>query len=245
MFKRILTLSLLLLLTACASVTRGTREEFVIESQPEGAKAILSSGQTCITPCTLKLKRKHSFSVRIEKDGFMPADAAIDSHVAAAGVVGFAGNVLIGGIVGAGVDIVSGATKGLAPNPLTIALAPAPDIEPVLPDLAMPDRRRVTPGTELASLPGPGVTEPAAPQMDIPPGGEIGDTPGTDGDLEELARAVESDDVLLTIDAPGAANATAAAGEPIAPVPAVSAPIDTGTVPPVQLKRKTLDISRW
>lgn len=246
MFKRIITISLLLLLTACASVTRGTREEFVIESQPEGAKASLSSGQMCITPCTLKLKRKHSFSVRIEKDGFMPAEASVDSHVAAAGVAGFVGNVLAGGIIGTGVDVVSGATKGLTPNPLTVTLAPAPTTEPAHPDLAMPDRQHVAPATELAALPETTATEPSAPLVTVSPDGEIGEIPETDGDLEELAQMLESDDILFVVDAVGATNTSAAAvTDPIAPAPAVSAPIDRGTVPPVPLKRETLDISRW
>ncbi len=35
-----------------------------------------------------------------------------------------AGNVLVGGLIGAGVDAISGATKDLKPNPVNVRLVP-------------------------------------------------------------------------------------------------------------------------
>lgn len=252
MFKRIITLSLLLLLTACASVTRGTREEFVINSDPEGAKAILSSGQTCITPCTLKLKRKQSFSVRFEKDGFIPTEATVDSHIAAAGAAGFAGNVLVGGIIGAGVDVYSGATKALSPNPLTVAMAPASGIIAPQPNMAQQGRPTqnslpIPPDAELAPLPDSGDTERALPSPENVSDADTGQIPATGDKLDELADALSSEKIMLLLEAPdgaGVDKAAATAG-PIAPDPALSAVVDRGTVPPVSRRRETLDISRW
>ncbi len=229
MFKPILTLSLLLLLTACASVTRGTTEEFVINSDPEGAKAILSNGQTCITPCTLKLKRKHSFSVRFEKDGFIPAEATVDSHVAAAG-----------------------AAKGLSPNPLTVAMAPASGNVTPQPDMAERDRppqdRPPRPrDLELTSLPDSGDTGRAAPDPENMPAADTGPRPATGDGAGELADIVSSEEIMMLLDEPDSAGAdrAAATAAPIVPDPALSTVVDSGTVPPVPRKRETLDISRW
>ncbi|MGO4571063.1 hypothetical protein [Microvirga sp. 2TAF3] len=49
---------------------------------------------------------------------------AIQTRVAGAGAAGFAGNVLIGGIVGMGVDAATGSTLEHYPNPVTASLAP-------------------------------------------------------------------------------------------------------------------------
>lgn len=42
-----------LALAGCATVTRGTHAPFRIVSLPAGAQVRLSSGEACITPCTL------------------------------------------------------------------------------------------------------------------------------------------------------------------------------------------------
>jgi len=111
-----------LIFSGCATVTRSPYERFIIETEPQGAKAKLSSGETCITPCNLLKKRNKPFSCHIEKSGFAPIEISIDSKVAGAGAAGFAGNAAIGGVIGAGVDIYSGASLGLYPNPAIIKL---------------------------------------------------------------------------------------------------------------------------
>ena len=47
---------------------------------------------------------------------------AVGHHVAGAGGAGFLGNAIVGGIIGAGVDISSGAMLDFAPNPLDVTL---------------------------------------------------------------------------------------------------------------------------
>lgn len=46
----------------------------------------------------------------------------MQSEISGAGAAGMAGNVLIGGVIGAGVDAGTGATKDLRPNPLSVQL---------------------------------------------------------------------------------------------------------------------------
>lgn len=115
--------------TGCATLTFGTEQDFVINSDPEGANVVLSTGQICVTPCTLKLKRKHSFDVKLKSECHKTAWASVVSEWAGTGIAGMTGNVLIGGLVGIGVDSFSGATKHLVPNPLEVTMEPDPECE--------------------------------------------------------------------------------------------------------------------
>ena len=108
--------------SGCATITRGTTESLSIQSEPADARVELSSGQTGITPCSFELKRKTDVKVYLHKEGFQDVAVDVDSKVAGAGATGMAGNVLIGGIIGVGVDAASGATKSLRPNPVHVHL---------------------------------------------------------------------------------------------------------------------------
>ena len=121
---RVSTLAVLTaVLGGCATVTRGTEEQFTVTSTPPGAEARTSTGFTCAsTPCTFKMPRKDSFVVTVSKDGYTPIETQITPHVAGTGGAAFVGNALIGGVIGAGLDIYSGATMDLGPNPLNVTL---------------------------------------------------------------------------------------------------------------------------
>jgi len=113
------------LLSACATVTRGTRQTFKIDSTPTEAKVELSNGETCVTPCVLKLKRRPGFSATFTKDGFQSQTVKVDSELHGGGVAAGAGNLLLGGVVGGLVDGSNGSLNSLTPNPLTVTLVPA------------------------------------------------------------------------------------------------------------------------
>lgn len=112
-------------LSGCATVTRGTTQAFTVESTPLGATVSLSNGERCETPCALKLKRKHPFAVEICKAGYVPVTTQILSQISGAGGTAMAGNIILGGLIGAGVDAGSGAMKDLRPNPLSVQLLEA------------------------------------------------------------------------------------------------------------------------
>ncbi|MDX1507117.1 MAG: hypothetical protein R3358_02475 [Woeseiaceae bacterium] len=114
----------LAMISGCATVTRGTTDMFEIQSTPDNANVRLSNGMSCNTPCSLSLPRKHEFTATIAMDGYKPIDVQVMPKQAGAGTAGFAGNVLIGGVVGMVADSVSGAMKDLYPNPLIVELAP-------------------------------------------------------------------------------------------------------------------------
>jgi hypothetical protein len=44
--------------------------------------------------------------------------------IAGAGAAGVAGNVLVGGLIGIGVDMATGASQDLVPNPVNVKLEP-------------------------------------------------------------------------------------------------------------------------
>lgn len=125
--KRVITFlgatSLSILLSSCATLTRGTEEALEIRTDPSGAIAkIFPTGEMCQTPCALVKKRKDEFVVRIEKEGYKPVEVPVRSVIADSGAAGMAGNVILGGIIGAGIDAISGATKKLVPNPIDVKL---------------------------------------------------------------------------------------------------------------------------
>lgn len=120
----LLPLLTLWLFTGCATVTRGTKDVLVIESDPPGAEVQLSNGMRGKTPTSFKVARRNSLTVSIEKEGYEPLTVQVNPVVAGAGAAGMAGNVLVGGIVGIGVDAATGATMNLKPNPVRVTLVP-------------------------------------------------------------------------------------------------------------------------
>ncbi|MDX2274369.1 MAG: PEGA domain-containing protein [Hyphomonadaceae bacterium] len=117
-----------LALSACATVTRGTRQSFTVNTVPSGAYVRLSSGEECTaTPCTFaRISREAEFSVTISKPGYRTTTHAITHQASGGGAAGMAGNVLLGGIIGGAIDANSGATQELIPNPLNVTLDPEP-----------------------------------------------------------------------------------------------------------------------
>ncbi|MEY4500650.1 MAG: hypothetical protein RIS52_540 [Pseudomonadota bacterium] len=118
-----LTLVCGLSLSACATVTRGTSENFFVLSEPDGADVSMTNGQTCKTPCTVKLKRKSEFDVTVSMPGYKSKTVKVESKMASGGIAAGMGNVLAGGIVGAALDGTSGALNDLKPNPVKVILA--------------------------------------------------------------------------------------------------------------------------
>lgn len=112
-------------LFGCASVTRGVNEDVVIRYTPEDAIVTTSLNHSCQqSPCTVQVSRKQPFTVRAQKPGYITQVVDVQTKVAGAGAAGFAGNVIIGGVVGMGVDAATGATLDHVPNPVIINLVP-------------------------------------------------------------------------------------------------------------------------
>ena len=110
------------LVTGCATITRGTKDVLVVESNPPGANVRLSTGHSGKTPTTFKLARRENVIVEIDKKGYEPVEVHVQPHIEGGGAAGMAGNVIFGGLIGAAVDAGTGAMYGLTPNPVRVDL---------------------------------------------------------------------------------------------------------------------------
>ena len=112
-----------LMLSACATVTRGTNTNWDVQTSPDGARVETTHGYSCAaTPCSLKMPRKSAFQATITKPGYKTVVASVGNRVSGGGGGAAAGNILAGGIIGVGIDASSGAMLDLRPDPLLINL---------------------------------------------------------------------------------------------------------------------------
>lgn len=98
----------------CASIVTGTNQTLSVETKAAGARVI---GASCklfndkgvwfvTTPGSVTVHRSYdALHVSCEKEGYAAADYAANSSTKAM----LAGNIIFGGLIGAGVDIASGA----------------------------------------------------------------------------------------------------------------------------------------
>ena len=134
-------------LTACATVVRGTTEDIVINYSPIDAAVTTSLNHTCTAnPCTIKVKRKEEFSVTASKPGYQSKTVEVKTKFSKGGAAGLAGNVVAGGVIGLGVDAVSGATLDHYPNPVVIRLLREGEVAPeVIPAPPVNRKKRTVP----------------------------------------------------------------------------------------------------
>ena len=127
MIRLLLSAAIALPCLGCASVTRGTTENISISTTPSGATAEIAGLEiptACVTPCVVVAKRNADITVTINKAGYEPQVIPLTKEIPGTGAVGFAGNVLVGGLVGMGVDAATGAAMDHKPNPVTVTLQP-------------------------------------------------------------------------------------------------------------------------
>lgn len=128
--------ALSVMLGGCASVTRGTTENISISSTPSGAEAVVSGLEvptTCTTPCAIVAKRSADITITFEKEGYQSQMVQLTKEVSGTGAAGFAGNLLLGGVVGMGVDAATGAATDHKPNPVIVTMQPSVRARPAAP----------------------------------------------------------------------------------------------------------------
>lgn len=85
----------------CATIARGTSQKIPVTSNPIGARIIVDGEEMGNAPLNLKLKRKKSHVIRIEKQGYNPLEIGITKKSSIYSVgTSILGNVLMGGLVG-------------------------------------------------------------------------------------------------------------------------------------------------
>jgi hypothetical protein len=143
-------IGLALMTAGCATVTRGTTDQITVTSDPSDARVTTSLAQSCLTPCTFTVSRKDEFIVKISADGYKPQEIPVKTQLAGSGAAGFAGNVLLGGVIGMGVDASTGATLEHVPNPINAVLEP---IAPPAPAAKPPRKLRPAPKPAASAAP--------------------------------------------------------------------------------------------
>jgi hypothetical protein len=77
-----------------------------------------------VTPCTLTIKKNEEFIATFEKPGYIPQQIPVAREIVGGGVAATAGNVILGGVIGLGVDAATGAGYEHVPNPVNVTLQP-------------------------------------------------------------------------------------------------------------------------
>lgn len=111
------------LFSGCATIVKGTTQVIPVSSDPTGARVTVDSSPAGTTPTTVTLNRKQNHMVVIEKDGFAPESIAVTKSMGGA----VAGNIIAGGLIGWGVDAMTGAQYNLAPNTINVRLSTKAD----------------------------------------------------------------------------------------------------------------------
>ena len=122
----------------CASIIHGTSQDINISSSPDNAEVWIDGARMGATPTKVTLKRKDSHIVTVKKDGFKDATATIETETSA----WIIGNIIFGGIIGCGIDFITGGAYDLKPERLDINMTKLAELngETIHVDQAMLDQ---------------------------------------------------------------------------------------------------------
>ena len=104
----------------CATIVNGTTQKVSVSSDPPGAQLVVDGESTYTTPATVELSRKRDHLLTISKEGYHTEQIAVQKVISGA----VAGNIIAGGLVGWGVDAISGAQYKLVPKTVAVTLRP-------------------------------------------------------------------------------------------------------------------------
>ena len=108
------------LLTGCASIIHGSRQDIRVVSNPSGAIARVNlNNQATTTPGILTLNRKEiGYVLTFEKEGYRSVEVSLRRTVDG----WLFGNILFGGLIGIVIDFTSGSAYKLTPDEVSVAL---------------------------------------------------------------------------------------------------------------------------
>ncbi len=105
--------------SGCGTIMHGNTQDIPITSTPAGAKAEVA-GQVVITPATVTIHRNFNYSVTFTKEGYQTAVVQMRKTVDP----WIFGNILVGGIPGIIVDMLTGSAAQLTPAAVHANLQP-------------------------------------------------------------------------------------------------------------------------
>jgi hypothetical protein len=114
-------LALILTLSGCATIVNGSSQSVGIRSDPPGARVYVDGVARGETPAEVDVKRKDRHEVRLELEGHETYAVRLNRSVSP----WFAGNLLYGGLIGLGVDAITGSMYQVSPSTVYVVLDPA------------------------------------------------------------------------------------------------------------------------
>jgi len=111
---------LLLVGSGCATIIHGTTQKVPVSSVPSGTGVTVDGSTGFTTPTVLELSRSDHHTLQFSLEGYHPEVMRMESVTS--GVV--MGNILLGGLIGWGVDAASGGQYRLVPETVHITLRP-------------------------------------------------------------------------------------------------------------------------
>ncbi len=123
-------------LCGCATIVNGRTQIVSVRSSPSGATVrVQSIGDEAaapavsvdqlVTPCKVVLRRKSSYVLGLDHDGYQPASAALESKASSSMWRNLVWIHPIGWLTGLIVDITTGAGYELRPDDVDVTLTPA------------------------------------------------------------------------------------------------------------------------
>lgn len=111
----ILSLSFLsfLIISGCATILNGSKQDVQINSDPSGAKVYVNNTYQGETPLTKSMERKsENIEIKIKLDGYKTYSLNLRRNFNGTTLV----NIVLGGIIGIGIDAATGAMYKLDPS---------------------------------------------------------------------------------------------------------------------------------
>ncbi|MEL7313213.1 MAG: PEGA domain-containing protein [Pseudomonadota bacterium] len=109
----------LTLLTGCASIVHGPSQEVAISSNPANATVTSNGRMLGQTPLTAKLARKDEHVIKIELEGYSTYETTLTRTTSG----WFWGNIILGGLIGCAIDVVTGSFYKLTPEQVEAELS--------------------------------------------------------------------------------------------------------------------------
>lgn len=116
--KYLTPITLLTLLSSCASIMNGTRQPIGICTNPSNAEVWLDNTFVGKSPIILEMTRSHNHYLRIELEGYEPYAIAFTREISGWVV----GNLAFGGFIGLAVDALTGGIYKLTPDQVQVEL---------------------------------------------------------------------------------------------------------------------------
>lgn len=114
-----LLLAVTFLFSGCATIINSSRQDVVIRSVPPGASVFVNDSLYGRTPMTMHMKRKlKTRTVKLSMDGYDNYDDILLRKLDG----WFFGNILIGGLIGMGIDALSGGMYRITPGTINANL---------------------------------------------------------------------------------------------------------------------------